>query len=177
MKKIVAVVGSMRKGNSFQIARKLQEKFSVDVYELGGDIKYCTGCLACDETHLCVIDDKMSSILPAVKDCDVLVIITPTRYSLMSGDVKVFIDRLNPTAVSEELCGKKVMAIAIGQTQEGDGTVTDALKSIEFFAGNAGMDYLGGYPVYGCYASEDLSKKKKEIEKLMNWVGDILKEV
>lgn len=171
MKKITMVIGSMRKGNSAYIAGEIAKVFpDINAYTLGHNVNYCTGCLECDETHKCVIRDDMDQILESIIASDVLLIITPVRYSLMSGDVKVFIDRLNPTAVAESICGKKLLAIAIGQTEEQDGTVQDALKSLEMFARNAGLTYLDGFPIYTCYDENELAAKIDVVADVINWM-------
>ena len=176
MKTITMVIGSMRKGNSAYIAGEIQKSLpKISVYTLGHNIAYCTGCLECDETHRCIIRDDMDEIISSILGSEILLIVTPVRYSLMSGDVKVFIDRLNPTAVAETLFGKKVMAIAIGQTEEADGAVQDAIKSIEIFAQNAGMDFLGGYPVFTCYGEHDLSEKTEVVSNIIKWVQEKIK--
>lgn len=173
MKQTTLVIGSMRKGNSAYISKKIADTFqNVNSFTLGNNIKYCTGCLECDETHKCNIRDDMDSILESLYCSDLLIIVTPVRYSLMSGDVKVFIDRLNPTAVSEDLCGKNVLAIAIGQTEESDGTITEALTSIEMFVNNANMKYVGGFPVYSCYDNNDLSKKDDIVDEIIKWIRE-----
>ena len=176
MKNVTMVIGSMRDGNSAFIARKIKEEFpAVSSFVLGGNIGYCTGCLACDETHQCVIRDGMDPIIESIKESDILLIVTPVRYSLMSGDVKVFIDRLNPTAVAETIVGKEVLAIAIGQTEESDGTIASALNSIEMFADNANMPFSGGYPVYSCYGSDELSNKEEIVIDIINWIKEKIK--
>lgn len=177
MKKITLVVGSMRKGNSALIGDKLKNAFTnIKMFTLGSNINYCTGCLECDETHKCNISDDMDFILPSIVESDILIIVTPVRYSLMSGDVKVFIDRLNPTAVSEELCGKKIIAIAVGQTEEEEGSVQDSLSSIKLFANNAGMEYIGGYPIFSCYGNDELAQKEDEVDNVIKWVKEKLDE-
>lgn len=173
MKNVTMVIGSMRKGNSAFIAGKIKQSFpKVKTFTLGHNINYCTGCLECDETHKCVIRDDMDQILDSIIASDLLLIITPVRYSLMSGDVKVFIDRLNPTAVAENICGKELLSIAIGQTEEQDGTIQDALKSIEMFANNANLKYLGGYPVYACCGQDELSEKQDVVSDIINWLKE-----
>lgn len=171
MKKITMVIGSMRKGNSAYIAGEITKAFpEISAFTLGHNVNYCTGCLKCDETHKCVIRDDMDEILESIIASDVLLIITPVRYSLMSGDVKVFIDRLNPTAVAESICGKELLAIAIGQTEEQDGTVQDALKSLEMFAHNADLTYLDGFPIYTCYGENELADKPDVVADVINWI-------
>ena len=175
--KMVVLVGSMREGNSLYVANKIKDAYTdAKIFKLGGNIQYCTGCLCCDETHECVIRDDMDVILPAIKEADVVAIVTPVRYSLMSGDVKVFIDRLNPTAVSEDICGKKLLAIAIGQTTKEDGTIQDALKAIEMFANNAALEYLGGYPIYECYGADEVEANEKIVSNAIAWIKEIVEQ-
>ena len=177
MKKVVVIVGSLRNGNSLNIANAIKNKVpQSEIIVLGSGIEYCTGGLLWYDTHKCVIHDRMDSILPIIINSDYIFMITPVRYSLISGDMKVFIDRLNPTAVSEDLVGKKVAAIAIGQTTVEDGTVQEALSSFEMFANNANIKYLGGYPVYECYGEKDMIGKDGETEKIVEWVLNILEK-
>lgn len=171
MMKTTILVGSMRNGNSAFLAEKIADEIGEsNVFTLGGNIQYCTGCLQCDETHECYIHDDMDKILPAIKASENLIIVTPVRYSLMSGDVKVFIDRLNPTAVSEDICGKTLITVAVGQTTEDDGTVQDAINAMEMFANNASLEFAGGYPFYSCYGANEVSQQHEEIERMINWI-------
>lgn len=169
--KIIIVVASARKGSSMYVAEQLKELLvseKVDVVQLSNyKIEYCTGCLECDETHKCNIDDGMTELLEVVKAADILVCITPARYSLLSGDAKVFIDRLNPTAVSGEIEGKKFIAVAVGQTQKGEDpdSINLAVKSLVNFADNAGMTVLGEYSIYGCYDKDDI-KQNEDAERV-----------
>lgn len=65
------------------------------------DIHFCTGCLACQRSHTCVINDDMSMIVDKVKYADVLVFATPVYYYNMSGQLKTMLDRLNPMYESD----------------------------------------------------------------------------
>ena len=60
------------------------------------DIKLCTGCLTCDDTHSCVIDDDMREILEKMVNADVIVMATPVYFFTMSGQMKMLIDRTTP---------------------------------------------------------------------------------
>lgn len=176
MNKTTILVGSMRNGNSAFLAKKISEELAeTNVFNLGGNIQYCTGCLQCDETHKCYIHDDMDIILPAIMESENIIIITPVRYSLMSGDVKVFIDRLNPTAVSEDICGKTLLAIAVGQTTEEEGTIQEAIKSIEMFANNASLEFAGGFAFFSCYGADEVSHHSDEIAQMIQWVKERLK--
>lgn len=176
MKKTTILIGSMRNGNSTFLAKKIADAIgNSEVFNLGGNIQYCTGCLQCDETHECYIHDDMDVILPAIKRSENIIIVTPVRYSLMSGDVKVFIDRLNPTAVSEDICGKTLLTVAVGQTTEAEGTIQDAMKAIEMFANNASLEFAGGYPFYSCYGPDEVAIQVQEVENMIKWLKERIK--
>lgn len=164
--KIIIVVSSARKGSSLYIAKQLAIELSmenVDIVQLSDyEIGYCTGCLRCDETHKCNIEDGMVQLLEKIISADTLVFITPARYSLLSGDAKVFIDRLNPTAVNGDIENKNFVAVAVGQTQKGEipDSVDLAVKSLVNFADNAGMNVLGKYTIYSCYDKDDIKQNE-----------------
>lgn len=178
--KVIIVVASARKGSSWYIANQLKEKLEdeeINIAQLSDyKIEYCSGCLECDETHKCNIEDGMTKLLVEVIDADTLVFITPARYSLISGDGKVFIDRLNPTAVSGDIEGKNFIAVAVGQTQKEDtpDSVILAVKSLVNFADNAGMNVLGEYSVYGCYDKNDI-KKNEDIERICDEIATTIR--
>jgi len=174
------LVGSARRGNSLFLANCIADANTnedLEVIRLSDyDINFCTGCLECDETHQCYIRDGMDELIEKLKETETLVMITPARYSLLSGDCKVFIDRLNPTAVSGELVGKKFIAVAVGQSQGGpeDHSIDLAAKSLVDFAENAGFEVLGHYSVYNCYDA-DAAQKQEGIEKLCQEIASILR--
>jgi multimeric flavodoxin WrbA len=120
--------------------------------------------LSCDETGKCHIDDDMGSIIANVRDADRIAFFSPTRWSLLSGDLKVMLDRLNPLAAKEELIGKKAIAICIGQTEAGiDSNTGHALDSIRFFCENAGILFVGECAISNCLVSGDALEKKADL--------------
>jgi len=60
------------------------------------DLKFCVGCLACQETRRCVLQDDAVWIAEKVRNADTLVFVTPIYYYEMSGQFKTLLDRLNP---------------------------------------------------------------------------------
>lgn len=180
--KTIIVVASARNGSSKYVAEKIEGKLAyknVEIIQLSDyKIEYCTGCLECDETHECYIEDGMTELLEKVKASDTLVFITPARYSLLSGDGKVFIDRLNPTAVSGDIENKKFIAVAIGQTQKGDelDSVNLAVKSLVNFAENAGLSVIGEYAIYSCYGKDDI-KQNEDVGRVCEEIVSIIQNV
>ncbi len=102
-KKIIVISTSPRvNGNSNALADEfvkgakqaghIVEKISL----IGKSLKFCIGCLKCQETRKCVIKDNVAEILTKLSNCDVIVFATPIYYYEMSGQMKTFIDRMNP---------------------------------------------------------------------------------
>ncbi len=63
----------------------------------GKEIRFCQGCLACQNTKRCVIHDDADDIVQNhMLGADVLVFATPIYYYEMSGQMKTLLDRANP---------------------------------------------------------------------------------
>ena len=173
MAKLTILVGSAREGNSSFLANKVGEKHPAEIVNIASkNINVCTGCLECDETKACVFDDDMTDLIRVVVESDVILAITPVRWGLLSGDLKLFIDRLNPIATTEELVGKKLIAVAIGQSEADDTSIAHAVESLAFFAESAGMEVNGSFCIYECLAADDLSQKD---DIIVSTVNDIIK--
>lgn len=173
MKKVIVLVGSARQGNSLFLAQKLSEKYSVEVIQIASkNITQCTGCLDCDETKTCIYRDDMDDLIKTMVSSEVVIAISPTRWGLLSSDLKLFFDRLNPIATTEELVGKQFIAVAIGQSDANDSSVPHAINCLEYFAESAGMEIIGSFPIYECLTHEDFAKNESLVAKT---VADIIK--
>lgn len=103
MKKVLIIGTSLRGGSNSDILAKECERGAkeagndVEYISLKGkDIKFCIGCLSCQERGGCVIKDDVPDIMAKVKDAEVIVFATPIYYYEMSGQMKTLLDRLNP---------------------------------------------------------------------------------
>lgn len=101
-KRVVVISTSLRaQSNSDALAREFARGasdagHSVELIELGGKrIAFCTGCLACQSSGACVIDDDADAIAESVLAADVVAFATPIYYFEMSGQMKTLIDRMN----------------------------------------------------------------------------------
>lgn len=59
------------------------------------NIAFCKGCLACQQTKKCVINDDAVEIADKMCSADVIVFATPIYYYEMSGQMKTLLDRGN----------------------------------------------------------------------------------
>lgn len=109
MSKNVVIISSSPRinGNSDTLAREFARgvedggnKASViEIKDIG--MEFCKGCLYCQSHERCIIDDGINKILDTVQNADVLVFATPVYYYCVSGQLKTFLDRLNPLYVRE----------------------------------------------------------------------------
>lgn len=76
------------------------------------EIRPCRACYACFKTGFCVQKDDMADILEKVQAAKVLLLASPTYFLTMSGQMKIFIDRLLPKW--QELGGKDAYVIVTG---------------------------------------------------------------
>ncbi len=103
MKKVLVIAGSPRKnGNSDllaqQFAKGAQESgHEVEIVYLRDlKINYCQGCLVCLKRGECFQQDDANALLPKMLEADVVCWCCPVYYYSVTGQMKTFIDRMNP---------------------------------------------------------------------------------
>ena len=102
MKKVVVISTSLRPGsNSNMLAEQFAKGAEVAGHQVelislrGKDIKFCVGCLSCQQTGACIFKDDVPAIMERVLNADVVCWATPIYYYEMSGQMKTLIDRMN----------------------------------------------------------------------------------
>lgn len=170
--KIIGIVGSPRKGNT-EVAIRAALK---GAKEAGAEteiillrelkLEMCDGCLQCDETGKCHFDDGMNEINERLAGVDGFIIGTPARWSLLSGNLKVFLDRTNPLAVPERLKGKVAGIIAVGQSPEDEEeqSIKKAADSVKNYCSNAGIDVIGTVLGFNAINEGNIEKNVKTLE-------------
>lgn len=128
--KVVGICGSPRAGNTAWIMRKLftdspEVDIEVELIQLvNRRVKLCDGCLKCEETQKCVIDDDMVTLYEKLRHSDRIVLGTPVYFDSVPALLKNFIDRLNPLCVGEGLKNKDLYLIVIGQLTGKEGQIS-----------------------------------------------------
>lgn len=102
-KKVFVVSSTFRKNGNSEI---LANEFARGAKDAGHEVEilylrditmgFCKGCLACAKTGTCVIKDDMTPLVEKVAEADVLCFATPVYYYSLSGQLKTFLDRVNP---------------------------------------------------------------------------------
>lgn len=181
MGKALIVVGSRREGNSFYLANKIKEELKKDrivsyiIVPGNQKIHLCTGCMDCDENGVCDFTDDMQRNIDRLLECDTIIFITPTRWNLLSGDIKIFMDRLNPLYTNKKMEGKKMVAISIGSSPKDVYSTDDAVKSLTNFAESASMDTVLTYQFNNCLDFKDILKQEDNINSLIEKLKIIIK--
>ncbi|MGM9994290.1 MAG: flavodoxin family protein [Candidatus Avigastranaerophilus sp.] len=103
MKNVVIISSSLRRnGNSSVMAQAFEKGAkdagnNVQLINLKDiELNFCKGCFVCQNLKKCIINDGINDILDTVRTADVLVFATPIYYYSISGQLKTFLDRLNP---------------------------------------------------------------------------------
>lgn len=107
-KKLLVIGASPRKnGNS----NRLAEEFAKGARDAGNEaeviylydkrIDFCKGCLVCQNTQKCVIQDDATILAGRMKEAEVLAFATPIYFYEMNGQLKTLLDRSNPLYPSD----------------------------------------------------------------------------
>lgn len=103
MKKVLVISTSPRQGGNSGIlagefAQGAREAgHQVEVISLRGqNIAFCRGCMACQKTRRCAIDDDAVAIVKKMGEAEAIAFATPIYYYGMSGQMKTLLDRANP---------------------------------------------------------------------------------
>lgn len=179
---MVIVVGSRRNGNCVKLANRIKneldkERIHTSVIVPGNQkIHICTGCMDCDKDGVCDFTDDMEQNINEIKKDDYIMFITPTRWNLISGDMKIFIDRLNPMYSRKELKDKKMIAVSIGSKDKSLYSTEAALTSLASFAESAGMNLILDKQFHNCLKEDDILSQEEEINKFINDIKSKIKD-
>ena len=139
----LVILGSPRKGaNSETIAMAMAEESkkkgnTIKTYRLN-DLKNargCQGCNACKKKGFCITKDDHTQILDDVRGADSIIIASPTYYGEVSGQLRLFMDRLycflDGSMRSTMPTGKKLaIAVTCMSGLDGAKSVADWIEKI-----------------------------------------------
>lgn len=96
--KILGICGSHRAGNTQYVLEHALERAArlgavTSLLLLRGKtLTPCNGCFSC-RSGTCVFDDGMTEIYEAMRKCDALILASPVYMGLVTGQLKVMMDR------------------------------------------------------------------------------------
>lgn len=173
---MLIIVGSRRNGNSLALAEYVKKELEKDrihteiIIPGNQKIHLCTGCMDCDKSGVCDFTDDMAKNIEKIHKEDTLMFITPTRWNLLSGDLKIFMDRLNPMYARGELRGKKGIVVSIGAKPKDVHSSYAAANSVRDFLEAAEMDCTLVWNFDDCKDVEDVMEQTSELAKFMSEV-------
>lgn len=126
--KIIAIHGSPRTLRS--TTRQLAANVLAGAAETGAEtemidlsdlrITPCTACEGCSFNGVCVYDDDVPSLVARMKEADGIVFACPVYIDNVTGQMKVFFDRLADAIHYQVLFGKFGCSVATTHTSGGD---------------------------------------------------------
>ena len=149
--KVIGVCGSPRKGNTEWMLSRLLDEIKQCGAEAGllllrkMDVKMCRGCLTCEKGGKerqgdCIIKDDMAALYPRLISADAIVLATPGYMEMLSGLLKVFLDRT--CAIWPRLEGKRIAGLAVAE--EGIG---QTMRNLKGYASLCKMRWIGSVTV------------------------------
>lgn len=178
--KLLAIISSPRKKNTYNMAKTVLEKIGGD-YEIillkDKIIKPCGDCRNCHAAFKCEVKDDMEEIYKKLEKADIIIFASPTYFHNVSGLMKNFMDRCLPFYFSRKLEDKKAILLTVGGFKdmlefdesgnclwhkEEKESVRRCLKSMEYFCDCLGIKVVGS--VYALH--DDWKDEKDELIKL-----------
>jgi multimeric flavodoxin WrbA len=172
MKKILAIIGSPRKGGNTDIlVQKVAEgaiskNARVETLHLGEmNIRECDGCHVCWQGKLCPKRDDMLDIFSAIVESDAIVFGTPVYWYGPTALMKALVDRLVYFNCSENratIRGKKA-ALVIPFEEENPQTARPVVEFFEKCLNYLEMSIAGAIIVGGVSDKGDVLKKTNRL--------------
>jgi multimeric flavodoxin WrbA len=165
--KILVILGSPRKGNTWQAAERIretmQEKAPVEwEYIMLRDLslEQCRGCGSCfiKGEEFCPINDDVASVVEKMQDADGVIFATPVYALQVSGLMKVFIDRLSYILHRPRFFRQKALLL----TTAGAVGTSDVLTYLDQIARVLGFDVAARVGILAEFVPES---RKKENER------------
>ncbi|GAQ94193.1 multimeric flavodoxin WrbA [Thermodesulfovibrio aggregans] len=146
--KILAILGSPRKGNSQILLNKAVEICKQQNHEItlikacDLNVSGCTACDGCKDTGECIIHDDMDRIYPLLKQAHRIIIASPIFFFGLPAQLKLLIDRCQclwyekyvlKRPIPEKEFKRKALNILVGGMKKGQIGVTCAEATLKAF--------------------------------------------
>ncbi len=168
MKKVIGFSGSPRSnGNTDRLVRQVlagaQEAGAETAFHRVADldIRGCRACYACRTTGVCALKDGMTPLLAEVFEADAVILGSPIYMGQMTGQLKIFVDRLMPVLgpnFISRLKRKPGLLCVFTQGNSKDDAFRAYMEETNRFLG------LLGFTPKGCLAAV-ATREKDDVEK------------
>ena len=142
----------------------------------GKDIHPCTGCWKCRKTGECIFDDYMAVVLDGMRWCHGLIMGSPVYFGLITGQLKVMMDRCVPLRGNKpfEMAGKIGGGIACGGFRNGGQELT--LQCIHTFMLQQNMMVVCDGPPYA-HSGATIVSRAQDDELGLKTVANLAKNM
>jgi multimeric flavodoxin WrbA len=174
--KIIAINGSPRTVRS--TTRRLAQFVLDGAAEAGAEtdmidlcdlrITPCTACDACSLNGICVNDDDIPALIDRMKEADGIVFASPVYIDNVSGQMKIFFDRLADAIHYQLLAGKYGCSVATTHTSGGDEVVAYQNHVLNYLA----VVSVGGFSVATGGEAEAVDHSEAEARMLGKKLAD-----
>jgi len=162
--KITAIIGSARKKHTYRAVETFLEtinQYEKTDYELIAlsdyNLKICRGCKLCLDRgeERCPLKDDRDLLIEKIKDSDGIIFASPNYSFQVSGQMKVFLDRLGYMFHRPEFFGKTYTSIVVQGVYGGSKIV----KYLDFIGSALGCNVVKG----SCITTlEPMTEKAKQ---------------
>ncbi len=183
--KAVGFIGSPRKGGNTEtlvneiLAGAAEKGAQTSTYSLNDlNIKGCQSCFYCKGHPGCVLKDDMQKLYDEIMKADAVIIGSPIYMWQMSGQTKIFIDRLLPflnPAYSLKKGRRKDLVLAFTQGQDDSGLFMPYYESTGEMLESVGFNIKGLIVAPGVNEKGEVKKQKDTLEKARNTGRDLFK--
>jgi multimeric flavodoxin WrbA len=173
--KIIGVEGSPRNnGNTEKLVKTILESASENGAEtkfyklIEMNISHCSGCFKCRETGICVTNDDMQLLHQEIQTSDVIIFGSPVYMWQVSGQTKLFMDRLVPFIKPDfttRLKGKKSIFMAFTQGNPDENSFKLYFEYLENLFSFLHYDVQGRIVAAGTRDKSDILQKADILEK------------
>jgi multimeric flavodoxin WrbA len=132
----------------------------------------CTACEACSLNGTCVNDDDIPSVVDRMKEADGIVFASPVYIDNVSGQMKIFFDRLADAIHYQLLAGKFGCSVATTHTSGGNEVVTYQNHVLNYL----GVIAVGGLSVATGGDSEVVDARKADSQALGRKLAGALRD-
>ncbi|EKE26531.1 MAG: NADPH-dependent FMN reductase [uncultured bacterium (gcode 4)] len=177
--KILWISWSPREKNTVYMIKTIIEATGLD-YEIINlkdfKIASCLACWGCHKTKKCLINDDMQKLYGKMLESDYIVLGSPTYFENVTWIMKTFMDRCLPFYLSDELKGKWVALVSVGNYKGGEElkgnqninksdeiySVKKCINTMESFCNHLGLEIIWNV----CAISSNPQEKEKELKDL-----------
>ena len=168
--KILAIHGSPRtiRSNTRRLAALVLEGAAgsgaeTEMIDLADHhITPCTACEGCSFTGTCVFDDDVAALVARMQEADAVIFGSPVYIDNISGQMKVFFDRLADAIHYQVLAGKFGCSVATTHESGGDEVVAYLNHVLNYL----GVLSVGGFSVATAGKAENVEDAGPEARAL-----------